>query len=141
MCKLEPLTLEELREYLHHRLTQAGLPQQNLFPEDAILAIFEYTRGIPRLINSLCDIALHTGFGLRSPLITTAIIREAARDLDLLSNNSHMAWPVNGSSPVVASSDAGNLRPSSAAVLPTLEGYVTRQKSLSFLASAMGLRK
>jgi general secretion pathway protein A len=138
LCRLEPLTLEELREYLHHRLTQAGLSQQTLFPEDTISVIFGFTRGIPRLVNSLCDSALQTGFGLRSRRITIAIIREAARDLDLQPDEPETGWPSNGNNPVVVSAHAGNGRPSPASILPTLDGYATRQKSLSFLANAMG---
>ena len=83
LCKLHPLTMEELREYLHHRLTQAGLAQQTLFPENTIELIHSYTQGIPRLVNSLCDSALQTGFGLQAKRITPAIIEEAANDLEL----------------------------------------------------------
>jgi general secretion pathway protein A len=82
-CKLEPLSLQQLREYVHHRLARAGLPQQRLFSETTLQAIYEHSRGIPRLVNSLCDSALQTGFALQSPVITVAIVREAARDLDL----------------------------------------------------------
>jgi hypothetical protein len=96
MCKLEPLSVEELREYVNHRLTQAGLSEQCLFAEEAFPLIFEYTRGIPRLVNSLCDSALQIGFGLRSPRISLSIIREAASDLDLHSNGTEMEWPSNG---------------------------------------------
>lgn len=84
VCRLKPLTFEEVRGYLHHRLARAGLPEQNLFPEDSIRLIHEYTHGIPRLVNSLCDSALQTGFASQSPRVTPAIIREAARDLDLV---------------------------------------------------------
>jgi general secretion pathway protein A len=138
MSKLEPLSLEEVREYLHHRLYQAGLTSQTLFLEDTIPVIYGYSRGIPRLVNSLCDSALHTGFGLHSPRITTTIIREAAKDLDLQSYEPVTDWPLNGYSPVGASAHVENGLPSPTSVLPTLEGYASRQKSLSFLANAMG---
>jgi general secretion pathway protein A len=84
VCRLRPLTLEELREYLRYRVTRAGLPTQSLFSGDVIQPIFEYTGGVPRLVNSLCDSALQTGFALRSAQITPAILEEAAKDLDLL---------------------------------------------------------
>jgi general secretion pathway protein A len=57
ICNLRPLTMAELREYLHHRLTRAGLPSQSLFSEETMAVIFRHTQGIPRLINSLCDAA------------------------------------------------------------------------------------
>ena len=138
MCKLEPLTLEELREYVNHRLTQAGLTQPNLFFEEAILAVFEYTRGIPRLVNSLCDSALQTGFGLRSPRITISIVREAARDLDLHSNRTEIDWPGNGNSRAAAPLHAPLERPVAVSFLGTPDGYATRQKSLGFLANLFG---
>jgi general secretion pathway protein A len=83
ICRLQPLAVDELREYLQHRLSQAGLPDQKLFPEDVIGLIHRYTQGIPRVVNSLCDAALQTGFALQSPLITASIIQEAAGDLEL----------------------------------------------------------
>jgi general secretion pathway protein A len=83
ICRLEPLSIEELREYMRHRLSRAGLPEQKLFPEEVIGLIYRHTQGIPRLVNSLCDAALQTGFALQSPRITAAIIQEAAGDLEL----------------------------------------------------------
>src|ERR1051326_7405369 len=58
ICKLKALSLEDLQEYLQHRLTLAGLPRQTLFPEESIELIYAYTEGIPRLVNSLCNAAL-----------------------------------------------------------------------------------
>lgn len=83
ICKLEPLSLEDLREYLRFRLTRAGLPEQTLFPGPTIQMLHDYTQGIPRLVNTLCDAALRTGFALQSPTITVSMIREAAKDLEL----------------------------------------------------------
>jgi general secretion pathway protein A len=83
VCKLAPLSVEDVREYLQHRLIRAGLAQQELFSDHVIPLIYEYTEGIPRLVNSLCDSALQTAFALRSRQITAGIIREAAKDLDL----------------------------------------------------------
>jgi general secretion pathway protein A len=82
-CKLSALTLSEVREYVHHRLAQAGLPQQMIFPDDVLEVIYRYTHGIPRLVSSLCDSSLRTGFALESHRITIPIVYEAATDLDL----------------------------------------------------------
>jgi general secretion pathway protein A len=84
ICKLEPLGLHELKNYLTHRLAHAGLnPNQKLFSDETIPLMYEITQGIPRLVNSLCDAALQTGFAAQSPRITPVILREAARDLEL----------------------------------------------------------
>lgn len=154
-CKLEPLSLEELREYVWHRLgqaglAQAGLPQQSLFADDAVRVIHEYTHGIPRLVNSLCDSALQTGFALQAPQITIAIVREAAKDLDLVQEEPRRVSPSNGDGRVVASpplapagpvssSQPANGRENRQATerrMP-LEDYATRQRSLGFLAQLM----
>jgi general secretion pathway protein A len=139
ICRLEPLSLEELREYLQHRLALVGLARQTLFPEDTISMIFRYTGGIPRLVNSLCDGALQIGFGLRSPRITTKIVREAARDLDLKSHAPEAGPSSNGRVRSVAAATSSDHGPSSSpGVLPTLEDYTTRQKSLGFLSKLIG---
>lgn len=85
VCRLQPLSLDEVREYIYHRLTQAALPEQDLFPDGTIKLIYEYSQGIPRLVNSICEAALQTGFALVSPRITPPIIHEVATDLDLAS--------------------------------------------------------
>ena len=102
-CKLEPLSLTDLRDYLDHRLARAGLPQQNLFSEVAIRCIYEFTNGIPRLVNSLCDSTLQIGFALKSPEITISMIGEAAADLDLIPNFVSENLPSNGNQPISAS--------------------------------------
>jgi general secretion pathway protein A len=151
--KLEPLGREELPEYLQHRLSQAGLPQQTLFPEDTIKLIYEFTRGVPRLVSSLCENALRTGFALQSRQVTVAIIREAAKDLDLVSNEAIKDLPLPGEDQQVtafvpvrpAAAPAATTVMASNSVQPTngqrvttpaipLESYASRQKSLGFLA-------
>lgn len=141
MCKLEPLILEEVREYIDHRLTQAGLPNQTLFPEETIPAIFQCTRGIPRLVNSLCDSALQTGFGLRSAQISSDIILEAARDLDLNSDDVPGHPTSNGKVHLAAAAGAeSGASRHSYAVPSILEDYATRQKSLGFLSKLIAGR-
>src|SRR5215469_6896606 len=136
ICRLEPLNLQELQEYLYHRLNEAGLPRQTLFADDAIQAIFEYTRGIPRLVNTLCDSALQTGFGLQSPRITISHIREAARDLDLQTVVPAKEWLNNGTNRVPPSAPSDKKWPTSGpSPLRTLDDYASRQSSLRVLAN------
>jgi general secretion pathway protein A len=137
MCKLEALSLNELREYLQHRLALAGLLQQTLFQEDTIAAIFSYTRGIPRLVNSLCDSALQTGFGLRSPHITVNIVREAANDLDLKSQEREIEMLTKDKVRLPSAPISNGVLSYSTPSLPTLEDYASRQKSLGFLSKLM----
>jgi general secretion pathway protein A len=83
VCRLKPLSSNELREYIRHRLWRAGRTDYSLFPEDTLRAIHQCSGGIPRLVNTLCDNCLHIGFARRSPRITLSIVAEAASDLDL----------------------------------------------------------
>jgi general secretion pathway protein A len=156
ICRLKPLTLEDLAEYLHHRVTRAGLPTQSLFAGDGMIElILEYTDGIPRLVNSLCDSALRTGFALRSTRITTAILEEAAKDLDLLrmvrepldiprraaAATALLETPPAPPAPPtpsgnLVSAHAGNGHVVFQARVP-LEAYQTRQKNLGFFSNLM----
>jgi len=152
--RLEPLSVEELREYLQHRLSRAGLPEQKLFTEELIGLIYRYTQGIPRLVNSLCDATLQTGFALQSPSITVSIIREAAGDLELSDpdgERAHVECPSEGHSNVipmpVATPEAqlthahpqNGLNGNSNVDHPRipLESYASRQKSLGFFGQLL----
>ncbi|VAW65968.1 hypothetical protein MNBD_GAMMA09-241 [hydrothermal vent metagenome] len=55
------LTFEETKEYIAHRLKIAGITEK-LFSDEIMPGIFDYTGGIPRLINTLCDTALTCTF-------------------------------------------------------------------------------
>ncbi|OUS23378.1 general secretion pathway protein GspA [Thalassotalea sp. 42_200_T64] len=59
---LEPLTNEELKLYIKHRLKLAGLVDQQLLSEDCFTLIAQKTLGIPRKINLLMDRTLLYGF-------------------------------------------------------------------------------
>jgi len=154
ICKLKELSLHELQEYLHHRLTQAGLARQSLFNAEIIELIQSYTQGIPRLVNSLCNSALQTGFAMQSRDVTAAIIEEAARDLDLecaaaavptasiaqLAAGAAKTIPQPHSAPVASPVTNGHVNGSgkghSDDRVP-METYNARQKSLGFFASLM----
>ena len=60
---LRPLTENETREYIQHRLHAAGAAEPEwIFPEDACAAVFQITQGIPREINVLAGQALLNAF-------------------------------------------------------------------------------
>ena len=83
-CRLDPLGIEELRGYIDRRLELAGASLgSRLFPEDTIAAVHTYSRGIPRLINTLCENALIAGYGRQLRQITPDIIHEVAGDMRL----------------------------------------------------------
>lgn len=88
---LEPLTRSETLDYIQHRIRVAGPTEPLQFRKRAMIEVFNYSRGVPRLINTLCDNALLTAYTRETREITPDIIREAARDLDLEDQNPGLA--------------------------------------------------
>jgi general secretion pathway protein A len=84
-CRLEPLSLEELRGYIHRRLQLAGANSHGatIFPDETILAVHHFSRGIPRLINTLCENGLVSGYAKQAKQILPEIIQEVASDFRL----------------------------------------------------------
>ncbi len=72
----------ETRDYVIHRLKVAGSLTQ-LFTDEAISTIWKYSKGLPRLINTVCDNALLEGFLVKADNIDENIIRTVAVDLGL----------------------------------------------------------
>jgi hypothetical protein len=58
---LGPMDLAETQCYIQHRLAMAGWQGNPSFDQDAFAAIYDYTAGIPRKINALCDRLLLMG--------------------------------------------------------------------------------
>lgn len=78
-----PLGEEDTREYIVHRLKIAGAHSANIFSSNAISKIFQYSRGVPRLINTVCDNAMLIGYGTGKKTIEEAVIDEAIADLEI----------------------------------------------------------
>jgi len=79
---LSALNLAETKEYIQFRLKKAGARNLSLFDGGAVKAIYKYSKGIPRLINIVCDNALITGFSEDLTRIKKPVIQEAIRDLE-----------------------------------------------------------
>lgn len=84
-CELGHLDLRETAAYIAGRLRIAGANVSEVFTRDAVLAVDEYARGIPRVISVVCDNALVAGFALGARPVGAAIVHEVARDFDLRS--------------------------------------------------------
>lgn len=77
---IEPLDQKEIGEYVIHRLKVAGRTKP-IFNKSAIKEVFEFSGGIPRLINIICDHALLTGYARGIKQIDNKIIAECAEEL------------------------------------------------------------
>jgi general secretion pathway protein A len=76
---LQPLTFRETERYVRHRIKVAG-GDENLFAQTAYAAVYYHSGGIPRVINTICDMALVYGFADEAPRIRKEIILDAIRD-------------------------------------------------------------
>ena len=76
---LEPLNEQETHDYIRHRLTVAG-GDPGLFDEAACQAVFRNCRGVPRLINLLCDTSLVFGYAEQVKRITADLVEDVARE-------------------------------------------------------------
>lgn len=79
---LDPLSYDEAKEYIKHRLVKAGNEKADIFTTGAIDEIYKFSKGIPRLINLACHNALITGLVRDSKFITIDIAREAMGELN-----------------------------------------------------------
>lgn len=77
---LGPLSQEEVHNYIEHRLRAAGAKRLNLFDNAAIDAIYEYSKGIPRLINVLCDSCLVYAYADELPQVTAPMVKQVLED-------------------------------------------------------------
>ena len=80
---LKPLSKEEVKEYINHRLHQAGCNKESLFSEAAFELIHEKTLGVPRKINIFVDRLLLFGFLEELDSINSDAINEVAQEMEV----------------------------------------------------------
>lgn len=79
---LTPLSRQEVRQYIQHRLQVVGANGRPAFTPWAVRSIFRYSGGVPRLVNAVCDKALLAGFVDGTDLLTWKQVRRAIRELE-----------------------------------------------------------
>jgi general secretion pathway protein A len=99
--RLAPLSATETREYVAHRLKVAGAAKE-LFTELATREIHRRSRGVPRVINLLCDRALLAGFAAQAQSIGLGLVSQVEREV---------AGPPSGGSGFASWRDKFALRP------------------------------
>jgi general secretion pathway protein A len=80
---LQPLNREETHLYVQKRLEVAGAKDLSIFSQDAVEAVYNYSKGIPRIINILCDNALLFGYATKKNQISVSVIVQVAENMDL----------------------------------------------------------
>ena len=81
-CSIPPLSSQETRDYIRFRLRTAGARHGGLFSEASVSRIIEYSEGIPRVVNILCDHCLLSGFADQKRQIDRDIVDEAIEYLE-----------------------------------------------------------
>jgi type II secretory pathway predicted ATPase ExeA len=86
-CEIARLEDDEIGSYINFRLRAAGCVNNDLFHPDAVDQIALYSKGIPRLINVICDNALLIAFASSQKNVSPNVIGEVACDLKLTTHN------------------------------------------------------
>jgi len=81
-CHIHPLTRLETELYIFHRLEKAGNRDAISFPTETFDVIFAYSRGIPRLINIICDFLMLSAFADQTRNIDVKMVKDIIGDLD-----------------------------------------------------------
>jgi len=105
-CHIYPLTRAETEEYILHRLEIAGNREAVRFSDEILELIHEFSRGIPRLINIICDLLMVTLCveGTRDP--SADMVKEIADELA----NENCYWKnQKPAEPIEVNRDLGHL--------------------------------
>ena len=79
--KLKSMSRNETRSYIKHRMEVAGETGGVTFTTAAYKLIYMYSRGVPRMVNLLCDRALIIAYGDERRLVTSTIITRGIREI------------------------------------------------------------
>lgn len=82
-CRTYPLTAEQTGAYIEQRLRVAGASGPPIFSSPAIDSICKYSKGVPRVINLLCEHSLINAYAEQKHEISRMIVEEVARDFEL----------------------------------------------------------
>ncbi len=103
---LGPLDRAETVQYIMHRLTTVGWQGEPSFSEDAFDAIYQFSGGVPRRINTLCDRLMLYGYLEEKKHLDSASVQEVIGDLQ---QEVHHQAPINPAVPVARTVSAGGV--------------------------------
>jgi len=81
---LVPLTKEETKQYIVYRLNIASESARQYFTDEALDIVYQYSNGVPRLINQICDSALLNGFIYGKDIISGELMREVVSESPIM---------------------------------------------------------
>jgi len=77
---LNPLNFKDTVKYINFRMEKAGLTKK-IFASQSVDEVYNYSRGIPRKINNVCDMSLLIGFSSKKKVINSGVIKKIIEDL------------------------------------------------------------
>lgn len=125
-CRTAPLSLEETFGYIAERLRIAGANGEPIFSKEAIQTVHLYSRGIPRVVNLLCEHAMINAYVDTLRPVPAHLVEEVAREFQL-----DEIAPVAAPSPLPAAQKTANTQ----ALLENLDELLGRLRQLSPEAS------
>lgn len=88
--EITPLSKEEMKSYIHHRILVAGSASRISFGRASLNEIYNYSRGYPRLINLVCDRSLLAGYNAKEDEIGVSHVKQAIQSLQGEEEKSHL---------------------------------------------------
>jgi general secretion pathway protein A len=156
--QIQPIETPDIRQYLNFRWVKAGGAEPLPFNDGAIELIASWSKGVPRVMNGICDNALLLAYGAERNMVGPDDIREVVRDLDLRGGTVNEMNRRNGAAaaprtvatptPVTRTPVESNGNHASAQIVPSslgrvpLERYGERDEEsvLGRLAGKLGIR-
>lgn len=119
-CHIQPLSQQEIELYILHRMEKAGDRDAANFSQETINIIFTYSRGIPRLINIICDFILLAAFAEETRVIDAALVQDIIGDLDFVYHYwgcESLDWQTSGEQSVETAAPVGRSEPTLSAMI------------------------
>jgi general secretion pathway protein A len=107
-CKTTPLSREETHGYVNERMRIAGARTSSIFSGEALDAVHQYSQGIPRVVNLLCEHALINSFAEGLNPIPAKIVEEIAREFHLEPQGPSRVAPIPVPDRPAAEADPGD---------------------------------
>jgi general secretion pathway protein A len=123
--RILPLTEKESIDYIKHRLAKAGQDEKDrVFTRGAMKKMVRQAKGIPRILNILCDNALITGFGYKKRPVNSKIVKEVIADFKSRAKPSLLRWVLAPAALIIFVAGAFLVYPHKDLVLSGLENPV-----------------
>ncbi|RMG70030.1 MAG: AAA family ATPase [Nitrospirae bacterium] len=122
----------DMEEYIRFRLAVAGSEERDLFDKAALESIFKYSKGLPRLINMICEASLLNAYLMNEKTVTEQTVQRAMKDLLLeedfrIASLSIPVSPIEESAPPIVETEKEGAETSTSAEEEALKGVIERE--------------